>query len=222
MSAEVLLLADNSAVRDAVLKSLTEVGYVVAVAGHEISGARANTLDGVSLVVAAFRETTPTVIAHLSGVIARRSDCPLLVVAVQGDEVSILRAGADSYLAHPYPERLLLARVESLMRCVPRRLRAAPLLIDVPSRVMRRNAMAIHLSVAETTIIAELVAAGSAPVTRAILAAASGARSPKSSALTQNVSRLRRKLQMIQGGYIVGVRGGYAFVPTVPTRLIED
>ncbi|MCA1325906.1 response regulator transcription factor [Herbaspirillum sp. alder98] len=160
---------------------------------------------------------------------ARQVDTPCLMLTARDalhDRVSGLEAGADDYLAKPFPMEELVARVRALMRRPPRQQSLQPryddILIDpLEARMVCADEL-ISLSPSELQLVMLLVRAAGSTVRRTALeAAAWGIAEPVTpNALDVALHRLRRKLTAIGSQVqIINQRGlGYALRrPEEPT-----
>jgi DNA-binding response OmpR family regulator len=119
--------------------------------------------------------------------IRRRSNVPIIAVTARTEErdrIAGLRIGADDYVVKPYSTAELLARIEAVLRrshsalsapVTPadsptagphQRLALAPLDINLTSREVRRDNIAIPLTRKEFGVLVELVLASGEIVTR--------------------------------------------------------
>ena len=103
---------------------------------------------------------------------------PVLILTARGqeeDKVRGLKLGADDYVTKPFGVLELLARIEALLRrSQPARAKAAPvqfgdIQVDPATREVRRGAAAIQLSPKEFDLLAALLEANGAVLSRSEL-----------------------------------------------------
>ena len=103
---------------------------------------------------------------------------PVLILTARGqeeDKVRGLKLGADDYVTKPFGVLELLARIEALLRRTqPARTKAAPvqfgdIQVDPATREVRRGAAAIQLSPKEFDLLAALLEANGAVLSRSEL-----------------------------------------------------
>ncbi len=118
MSEKILVVEDDTAIRDALTYNLTREGYEVGAVG-----------DGVAALAAA-RKTPPDLVVldlmlpELDGfdvtrTLRKESNVPILMLTARDDEIDRvlgLELGADDYLTKPFSMRELLARVKAMLR----------------------------------------------------------------------------------------------------------
>ena len=153
----------------------------------------------------------------------QRAPCLMLTARVAlHDRIEGLEAGADDYLAKPFPMQELVARVRALMRR-PAILESltpefAGLRVDPESGAMACGEMSATLAPAELQIMLSLVRHGGRTVRRTALEAAAWGLSEAvtPNALEVALHRLRKKLQSVDSRLeIANVRGhGYALRPS--------
>jgi two-component system phosphate regulon response regulator OmpR len=146
-------------------------------------------------------------------------DVPILLLTAMGeakDRVAGLESGADDYLAKPFEPRELLLRIASILRRGPHRAppkgcRFGGFSFDPARGELRHGARIVHLTTAESTLLALLAAAPGTIHDRDDLASrAGGGMNPRT--VDVQVTRLRRKIETDprQPRFLQTVRGrGY-------------
>jgi DNA-binding response OmpR family regulator len=153
--------------------------------------------------------------------IRRDNDLPILMLTARsalGDRLKGLAEGADDYLVKPFAPSELVARVQAILRRIPRAggvLRHADLEIDLERHEVARRGEVLDLSLIEFRLLAALVEAGGRVLSRdRLLDALSGPHSEgvQERSVDVYVGRLRSKLgdDPDQPRYIATIRGiGY-------------
>jgi len=200
----ILVIEDDAATADYLVKGLTESGYVVDHAGEGRDGLfmalgqnydamivdrMLPGLDGLSIVqtLRAQQKRTPVLI--------------LSALAQVDDRVKGLRAGGDDYLTKPYAFSELLARLEAILRrgtseTAVQRLKVADLEMDLLSRTVRRAGKGIELQPREFKLLEYLMRHAGQVVTRTMLLEGVWDYhfDPQTNVIDVHVSRLRQKI----------------------------
>ena len=130
--ATVLLVEDDHVVRDALQRSLTDLGHTVQATGTALDALRRVAADSPDLIVLDLG------LPDLDGADALRmlrgvSDAPVIIATARDDEaeiVRLLRAGADDYMVKPFSSAHLGARVATVLRRSGRATRLEPTVIE--------------------------------------------------------------------------------------------
>jgi DNA-binding response OmpR family regulator len=159
----VLVVDDESAIRDVVQVALAQAGFVVRTA---VDGP-----DGLTAV----RDWSPECILldvmmpkidglTLLPLLRNLTEVPIIMLTARGDvrdRVDGLEAGADDYLAKPFDVSELVARVSTALRRPAlrhvQRLTFADLAVDVEQRTVQRDGREIDLSTREFDLLAALI-----------------------------------------------------------------
>jgi DNA-binding response OmpR family regulator len=116
--ATVLLVEDDDAVRDSMLRSLTDLGHAVQATGTALEALRRVRADPPDLIVLDLG------LPDLDGAEALRmlrasTNTPIIIATARDNEteiVRLLRAGADDYMVKPFSHAHLEARVTTVLR----------------------------------------------------------------------------------------------------------
>ncbi len=130
--ATVLLVEDDHVVRDALLRSLTDLGHTVHATGTALDALRRVAAESPDLIVLDLG------LPDLDGADALRmlrgiTEAPIIIATARDDEyeiVRLLRAGADDYMVKPFSSAHLDARVTTVLRRTGRASRAEPAVIE--------------------------------------------------------------------------------------------
>ena len=213
---KILLVEDDTALRDALEELLLREGYEVTKAADVLSARCAMGLgidlimldvglpdgDGVSLCKAWRSEGVQT---------------PILFLTAQDDELDVVRgldAGGNDYVTKPFRMQELLSRIRALLRRnqADATLSRSGITLDSSKLQASCNGEALQLTVTEYKILAKLMASR-AIITRAALLDAlwdADSRFVDDNTLSVHISRLREK---VGGSHIKTVRGvGYQWV----------
>ncbi len=229
MRRRILVVEDDTTLRQALAFNLSREGYEVSTAGDgeaALEAARHGRPDLVLLDV---------MLPGMSGVevlrVLRREGIgtPVIILSAKGDEIDRvvgLKVGADDYVAKPFSRPELLARIEAVLRRQRReapeepqaeQIQAGPLTIDLGRREALLEGSPVHLTNKEFDLLAHLAAHPERIFTRDQLLNRIWGYDFAGDARTVDVhvSWLRGKLRAIDGrNYFRTVRGvGYAFSP---------
>ncbi len=164
----------------------------------------------------------------------QRGPLPLLIVVgghlAEADVVTLLKSGADIFVAKPVGGRELVARVRASLRRVPPRraddpdvIELAGVHLDRDARRVRIGTVMVRLAPREYEILETLMRSAGQLVPRAALARTRWGGASEVKSLDVQVRRLRAKLASIDGvRRIEAVRGvGYRFAATVDVATEE-
>jgi two-component system KDP operon response regulator KdpE len=202
----ILVIDDEPQIRRLVRNALESVSDRVSEAG--------NARDGMDLAAA---ERPELVVLDLNLPDADGLDvcrdlraftkAPILVLSARfsdRDKAALLDAGADDYLTKPFSTIELQARVRALLRRASPaqdgnadRILSGDLEISIPSRVVRRSGMQVHLTPTEWSLLRALIANAGRTMTHQQLfhAVWGSAEGDAQQYLRVYVGQLRRKLE---------------------------
>src|SRR3954469_17685170 len=124
MSARVVVVEDEPAIRRGVADALRISGYQVIEAADGPEGLAAGTRGPADLVLLDLLLPRMDGLDVLKGIRTARPTLPVIILTARGgedDRVRGLRLGADDYVVKPFSARELLARVEAVLRRSPHR-----------------------------------------------------------------------------------------------------
>lgn len=144
---------------------------------------------------------------------------PILMLTVFDDEASTLKgfaSGADDYVTKPFSIRILLARMEALLRRSGKSaiLQSGDLVFDMNRHCVKRAGQEIHLLPTEYSLAELLIRQRGALITRqTLLARLWDDRNlfVEENTLTVNISRLRKKLGSWRGQPYIVTQRSYGY-----------
>ncbi len=167
MSAKILIVDDESAIRDALGRKLKREGFAVTLAGNGLEGLRAFHSERPDLVV------LDIVMPEMDGLtvcqrIREVAETPIMMLSAQAitesDIVEGLNAGADEYIVKPVRLNEFVARVRALLR---RAQKTAPeaeagyndgyLSVDLQRRHVYVRGQKVHLTPTEFKLLTVLL-----------------------------------------------------------------
>jgi len=223
ISAVVLLVDDDPAIRDSLSKELRAAGYTTVTA--------ANGAEGFSAVQSHAPDVILTDLAmprsdgfQLISALRATSAVPIVVLSVRGgdaDKVRALDLGADDFVTKPFSVNELLARVRAQLRRtatpLPTRLSFHELTIDLERRRVVQGGREVRLTPTEFSLLELLATNAGKPMFIEQIIARIWRSAPATTADTVRVhmSSLRRKLEPVpsEPRYIVTEPWvGYRFI----------
>ncbi len=222
----ILVVDDDTRLRQLLRKYLTENGYLVSTAGD--AGQARQQLESIDfdLIVLDVMMPGETGI-DLTRSLRATNRVPILLLTAMGetaDRIDGLESGADDYMAKPFEPRELLLRINSVLRrsardpsSQPSPCRFGRFTFDPVRGELVEDGRPVHLTSAEAALLALLAGAAGETLSREELAARTGnAANPRS--IDVQVTRLRKKveedprlpryLQTVRGrGYVLWTDG---------------
>lgn len=201
MSARILVVDDDAAIRSSLAQQLGEQGYGVVLAADGNDGAKEFDREKPDVVLTDLAMPNAdgfTLIKH----VRTSGETPIVVLSVRGgdaDKVRALDLGADDFVVKPFSMPELLARLRAQLR----RIGAKPQLdfpdlsIDIERRRVVQDGRELHLTPTEFAILELLARKAGRPVTfdEIIAVVWKGAPGTTNDAVRVHVGALRRKLE---------------------------
>lgn len=199
----ILLVEDDSALRDTLVQALRQAGYGVDPVADGGVADHALTIGGYDLVVLDLGLPTVDGTEVLRRMRRRQDRTPVLVLTARDDiaeRVHGLKIGADDYLTKPFALPELEARVEALIRRSTggmTRLIQGPLVLDTAQRQLSLHGTTMELSQRELEILETLMQRAGQVVIKTRLAQQISQWDAEvgTNAIEVYVHRLRKKLE---------------------------
>lgn len=174
----ILVVEDDTTVRDTLALNLSQEGYTVATAEDgeaALALARSESPDLVVLDVMLPKLDGLTVCR----ILRRESDVPIILLTARGtetDKIIGLETGADDYIVKPFALGEFLARVRAALRrgrstAPPTELRADDLVVDLVARRVIAGGKELQVARREFELLATLMRNKGAVLTRELLLA---------------------------------------------------
>lgn len=178
----VLVVDDEKDLCELLVYNLTKAGYETSVAnnGRQALDAVAKRTPDLILLDVMLPELSGTEVASRVRTNPTTAHVPIMMLTAKGEEVDQivgLTVGADDYVVKPFSVKILVARVEALLRRTQRpsdgtrRLSLGPIEIDTDTHEVFLEGQSIKLTLTEFRLLASLVQGGSRVLSRATLMA---------------------------------------------------
>lgn len=200
-SSHILVVDDDSRLRDLLRRYLTKCGFRVSTAGDAADAW--TRMSGLSFDLLVIDVMMP----GESGLdLARRlrttSDIPILLLTAMNesaDRIAGLETGADDYLAKPFEPRELVLRIEAILRRgrdrpeAPKRIKLGDCDFDIERGELRRKKKMVRLTSSEAELLRTFARNPGNTISRSELMTQSG--DATSRAVDVQITRLRRKIE---------------------------
>jgi len=202
---EILVVEDEVAIADFLLRGLAAEGYEVRSAGDGVEGERLALEEPVDLVILDRMLPRRDGIAVLAAIRRAKPSLPVIVLTARdsvSDRVEGLDRGATDYMTKPFAFEELAARVRAHLRLPAgeqaTEIEAGGIKLDLLARQARRGELTVHLPEREADLLAHLIQrAGHVCTRREILAAVWGyEHDPGTNIVQVYIGYLRRRLAL--------------------------
>jgi DNA-binding response OmpR family regulator len=158
----VLVVEDDRALREGLVTAFRRRGWRILEAGDGPEGLKLAFDRSPDVIVLDLMLPGLTGFDLLAELRERGLETPVLILSARGrveEKVEGFRLGADDYVTKPFHLPELMARVETMLRRLARRREAAevltfgPILVDVPSRTVRRRGTEVPLLAREFDLL---------------------------------------------------------------------
>ena len=201
MTARILVVDDDAAIRSSLAQRLGEQSYSVSLANDGAHGAKLFDVELPDLVLTDLAMPNADGFSLIYHVRAS-GDTPIVVLSVRGGDADKIRAldlGADDFVVKPFSTPELLARIRAQLRRIGSRsqLEFPDLSIDVERRRVVQGTRELRLTPTELAILELLAHKAGRPVTfdEIIAAVWKGAPGTTNDAVRVHVGALRRKIE---------------------------
>jgi len=201
MTARILVVDDDAAIRSSLAQRLGEQSYSVSLANDGAHGAKLFDVELPDLVLTDLAMPNADGFSLIYHVRAS-GDTPIVVLSVRGGDADKIRAldlGADDFVVKPFSTPELLARIRAQLRRIGSRsqLEFPDLSIDLERRRVVQGTRELRLTPTELAILELLAHKAGRPVTfdEIIAAVWKGAPGTTNDAVRVHVGALRRKIE---------------------------
>lgn len=220
--AHILVVDDDTRLRNLLRKYLTDNGFMVSAAADAAEARQQLGAIAFDLIVLDVMMPGETGLQLTQSLRAEGCRLPILLLTAMTetrDRINGFESGADDYLSKPFEPRELLLRIGSILRRTTREADPPPpadcrfgrFLFDLTRGELRQDGEVVHLTSAESGLLAVLAAQPGETLSREDLGAATG-NSSNLRTVDVQVTRLRKKIEddPRQPRYLQTVRGrGY-------------
>jgi two-component system phosphate regulon response regulator PhoB len=176
----VLVVEDEKDLADLLVYNLRRAGYQVAVAMSGLKALKAVSERRPDLILLDIMlpELSGTEVASRIRANPETASIPIIMLTAKGEEVDQvvgLTVGADDYITKPFSMKVLLARVEAVLRRTTRtgdeqpRIQLGAVSVDLETHEAYVEGQAVKLTLTEFRLLSSLLAAGGRVLSRHVL-----------------------------------------------------
>jgi two-component system phosphate regulon response regulator OmpR len=201
----ILVIDDNTKLRDLIARYLTEQGYRATTA-TDAADARAK-LAGITFDLLVVDVMMPGESGlELTQSLRQNSLVPILLLTAMGesnDRIAGLETGADDYLVKPFEPRELVLRISAILKRARARserqtsvgaVKFGAFVFEIERRRLFKSGEPVHLTEAESELLFQLARRAGEPVSREALSPQAD-ESGESRQIDVQMTRLRRKIE---------------------------
>ena len=212
MSANILLVEDDTFLRDGLIELLTNESYKITAAENAIKARTYLNMTDFDLVVLDVRLPDGSGLDICREIRTDGKTVPVLFLTACDDENEIvtgLDSGADDYVTKPFGIKVLLSRIRALLRRNPSSIYEADgLYVDINKMIVKKNGETVFLTPTEFQILSTLIRNAGIVVTRGSLLSSiwdCDGNFIDDNTLSVHISRLREKISTSKLSTIRGV-----------------
>ncbi len=212
MSAHILLVEDDTFLREGLIELLTNESYKITAAENANKAKTYLNMTDFDLVVLDVRLPDGSGLDICREIRTDGKTVPVLFLTACDDENEIvagLDSGADDYVTKPFGIKVLLSRIRALLRRNPSSIYESDgLYVDLNKMIVRKNGETVFLTPTEFQILSTLIRNAGIVVTRGSLLSAiwdCDGNFIDDNTLSVHISRLREKISPSKLSTIRGV-----------------
>lgn len=212
MSANILLVEDDTFLREGLIELLTNESYKITAAENANKAKTYLNMTDFDLVILDVRLPDGSGLDICREIRADGKTMPVLFLTACDDENEIvtgLDSGADDYVTKPFGIKVLLSRIRALLRRNPSSIYESDgLYVDLNKMIVRKNGETVFLTPTEFQILSTLIRNAGIVVTRGSLLSSiwdCDGNFIDDNTLSVHISRLREKISTSKLSTIRGV-----------------
>ena len=212
MSANILLVEDDTFLRDGLIELLTNESYKITATENANKAKTYLNMTDFDLVILDVRLPDGSGLDICREIRADGKTMPVLFLTACDDENEIvtgLDSGADDYVTKPFGIKVLLSRIRALLRRNPSSIYESDgLYVDLNKMIVRKNGETVFLTPTEFQILSTLIRNAGIVITRGSLLSSiwdCDGNFIDDNTLSVHISRLREKISTSKLSTIRGV-----------------